>query len=155
MAKPDIEDVADQLIAVFKDQFADALAQVDSRKSNPLNPKPPVQWIFGDMQSLPQMPAMLFVGRETQEQSDNFQWRNQTYHFEIEAYVSSSDVQQSNRIIRRYGAAIDDVLRANQQLGGLTRNLTNINQRLYDSMKAPTGLFQVVTVSFDVTVITD
>ncbi|MFB5192654.1 hypothetical protein [Alicyclobacillus fastidiosus] len=155
MAKPDIEDVADQLISVFKDQFPDALSAVDSAKVTPLNPKPPLQWVFGDVQSAPQMPAMLFIGRETQEKDDNYQWRNQTYQFEIEAYVSSSDVQQLNRIVRRYGTAIDNVLRANQTLGGLSRNLTNINQKLYDSMKAPTGLFQVVAVSFNVTVITD
>lgn len=63
MAKPDLEDVIDSCMQVFKDQFTANLQAVDARKTTQLNPKPPVDWVFGDKDNLPQMPAMLFTGQ--------------------------------------------------------------------------------------------
>jgi len=155
VAYPDLEDVIDGCTTVFQRNFAAALAAVDARKSTPLNPNPPVDWVFGDKANLPQMPAMLITSHATQEESDEYDWRNQIYQLEIEAYYSGDDVQNLSRIMRRYGAAIDDTLRGNQSLGGVAKNVTNIKQQYWDSMSAKTGLFQVVRVTFDVAVITD
>jgi len=155
VAQPDLEDVIDALMQVFETQFPAALAAVDARKSMPLAPKAPVEWIFGDKGNLPQMPAMIFTGHNTSEQADEFEWRDQTYQLQIEGYYTSDDVSKLSRIMRRYGAAIDDTLRQNQSLGGVVKNLTNITQQYWDTMSGKTGLFQVVRVTFDVTLITD
>lgn len=155
MASPDLEDVIQACVTVFQAQFAASLAAVDARKSDPLSPKAPVDWIFGDKGNLPQMPAMLFTGHGTDENEDEFQWRKQTYQLMIEAYYSGDNVENLSRIMRRYGAAIDDTLRSNQTLGGVVKNLTGIKQEYWDSMSAKTGLFQVVRVTFDVRVYTD
>lgn len=157
MAQPDLEDVIQACSAVFQSQFAGFLAAVDARKSDPLSPNPPQQWVFGDSGNLPQMPAMLFTGHETTEKQDHFEWRVQIYTLMIEAYYTLDNVQNLSRIVRRYGAAIDDTLRANQALGGLpgVRDLSGIKQQYWDSISAKSGLFQVCRVTFDVQVVTD
>lgn len=155
MASPDLEDIVDKVIQVFQNQFPEALQTVDQAKTTPYSPRSPLDYIFGDVVQTPQMPSIVFVGRQTKEQSDNPGWRNQTYTIEIEAYYTEMDVRKLNRIIRRYGDAIDTVLRANQTLGGISRNLTNISQNYYNTMKGPSALFQAVNVTFDVTVITN
>ena len=157
MAYPDLEDVIQACQTVFQSQFAANLAAVDARKSDPLSPLPPTDWIFGDKSNLPQMPAMLFTGHDTQDTQDHYEWREQTYQLMIEAYYNGQDVEQLSRIMRRYGAAIDDTLRQNQRLGNLAgvQNITAIKQQYWDSMSAKTGLFQVVRVTFDVRVYTD
>jgi len=144
-------------MTTFQAQFASSLAAVDARKAVQLTPLSPQQWIFGDKGNLPQMPCMLFTGHDTAENEDEFEWRKQTYTLMIEAYYSLDNVETLSRIIRRYGAAIDDTLRSNQTFGGLTgvKNITAIKQQYWDAMSAKTGLFQVVRVTFDVRVYTD
>ncbi len=157
MAYPDLEDVIQACQTVFQQNFAANLTAVDARKSDPLSPLPPATWIFGDKSNLPQMPAMLFTGHDTQDTQDHYEWREQTYQLMIESYYNGQDVEQLGRIMRRYGAAIDDTLRQNQTLGGLAgvQNITAIKQQYWDSMSAKTGLFQVVRVTFNVRVYTD
>lgn len=157
MAQPDLEDVIQGCLATFQAQFPANLAAVDARKTDPLNPNPPQDWIFGDKGNLPQMPAMLFTGHDTVDTQDHYEWREQTYTLMIEAYYTLDNVENLSRIVRRYGAAIDDTLRANQTLGGMpgVKNITGIKQQYWDSMSAKTGLFQVCRVTFDVQVYTD
>ena len=157
MAYPDLEDVIQACMNVFVSSFAANLAAVDARKSDPLLPKAPVDWIFGDKGNLPQMPGMLFTGHDTSENEDEYEWRKQTYTLMIEAYYTGDNVETLSRIMRRYGAAIDDTLRQHQTLGGLpgVQNITGIKQQYWDSMSAKTGLFQVCRVTFDVRVYTD
>lgn len=156
MASPDVEDITDALMTVFQSQFAAELQNVDQAKATPLNPKPPVAWLFGETPTLPQMPVMIFEGLNAKQKEDHYEWRNQTYHFGIEAYVTADDVQKLNRIIRRYGTAIDNLLRANQNVGG-AKNLTNIELNFSGLLtnKNTSGLFRAVSVTFDATVITD
>lgn len=153
--KPDLEDVIDAAMAQLQARLPDNLRAVDQRKGNPLNPKPPVEWVFGDKNNLPQMPAVLVTGHETRQETDEYGWRQQTYQIMVEAYYLDSDVQRLSRILRRYGAAIDDTLRQDMTLGGVAKNVANIQQQYWDAMSAKTGLFQVVRVLADVTVITD
>lgn len=157
MAQPDLEDVIQACMTTFQDSFTLNLTAVDARKADPLSPLPPQEWVFGDKGNLPQMPGMLFTGHDTAENEDHFDWRKQTYTVMIEAYYSGDNVENLSRIMRRYGAAIDDTLRQNQTLGGLAgvKNITAIKQQYWDSMSAKTGLFQVCRVTFDVRVYTD
>lgn len=155
VANPDLEDVIDAVSTYLQANLAANLTAVDARKSTKLNPKPPAQWIFGDKGNLPQMPSVLVTGHDTKQKQDEYGWRNQTYSLMVEAYYTDSDVSRLSRIMRRYGAAIDDTLRQDNTLGGIAKTVTNISQRYWDSMSAKTGLFQVVQVTFDVTVITD
>lgn len=155
MANPDLEDVIDAVLSYLQANLPNSLSAVDARKSTQLNPKPPVQWIFGDKGNLPQMPSLLVTGHDTKQKEDEYEWRNQTYSLMIEAYYTDSDVSRLSRIMRRYGAAIDDCLRGDNTLGGIAKAVTNITQQYWDSMSAKTGLFQVVQVTFDVTIITD
>lgn len=155
MSQPDLDDVIQKTMDIFQAQFPAKLAAVDARKTTPLFPKEPQQWIFGDIIQTPILPCMVFTSHKTGTNEDEFQWRKQTYQLEIEAYATADSVQNLSRIVRRYGAAIDDTLRANQTLGGLAKNITNISQDYWDTMKNETGLFQVVRVTFDVRVLTD
>jgi hypothetical protein len=155
VASPDLEDVIIEVMNIFIDQFPSKLAEVDGRKSSPLSPNPPIKFYFGDINNIPQMPAMLFTGHETREDEDENEWRRQIYRLEIEAYYAGQDVQQLSKIVRRYGTAIDEVLRANQSLGGVAQSLSNISQKYWDSMSSKTGLMQAVNVSFDVIVMTN
>lgn len=156
MAQPDLEDVIQQVMSIFESQFDAKLAAVDARKSDPLSPSSPVDWVFADIDYEPQYPAMIFTGHTTQETTDEDPtWRDQTYKLMIEAYYTAEDVQKCSRIIRRYGAAIDDTLRANQSVDGFWYGITNIGQAYWDTMtNASGGLFQAVRVTFDVKVIT-
>ncbi|WDL96407.1 hypothetical protein [Alicyclobacillus sp. ALC3] len=156
MAYPDLEDVINAAVAQLQSNVAGNLAIVDARKTEPLNPKPPVQWVFGDKVNLPQMPCVLVTGHDTTENEDHFEWRKQTYQLMVEVYYQDSDVERLSRILRRYGAAIDDTLRQDQTLGlSQVRNITGIKQQYWDTMSSKTGLFQVVRVIFNVRVYTD
>lgn len=155
MAQPDIEDVIDGVTSYLQANLASCLAVVDARKTTQLNPKPPIQWIFGDKGNIPQMPSLLVTGHDAKTTKDEYGFRQQTYPLMIEAYYTDSDVSRLSRIMRRYGAAIDDCLRADNTLGGIAKDIANIQQQYWDSISAKTGLFQVVQVAFDVTVITD
>ena len=155
MSQPDLEDVIDAVLTLFQAQFPANLVAVDARKSTQLSPKPPVQWVFGDSGNLPQMPAMVITGHATKQVQDEYEWRNQMYTLMVEGYYTLDNVSTLSRIMRRYGAAIDDTLRQNNTLGGIAKNVGNIAQQYWDSMSSKTGLFQAVRVTFDVTVITD
>lgn len=155
MGKPDLEDVIDALSSALQEQFPSALQAVDARKQTPLNPQLPRQYIFGDYQQMPQLPAMLVTGHQTVYRKDEIGWRDQQYDIIIEAYYAHSDLQKLSRIVRRYGAAIDDTLRDNNTLGGLVKNITNIQQRYWETMKGQPGLYQVVIVECEVHLITD
>lgn len=155
MAKPDVEDVIDTLVSIFQNEFATNLALVDARKTEQLNPAPPRSYIFGDTQQTPQLPAMLFTSHQTQDIRDEYEWRNQQYTMTIEGYYAHTDLQTLSRIVRRYGAAIDDTLRQNNTLGGVVKNVTNIQQKYWETMKGQSGLFQAVAVDFVVSLITD
>lgn len=155
--KPDVEDVIDQVIAIFEAQFPANLAAVDARKSSPMNPIEPQEYIFADTKVTPLMPCLLFSGDATTEDEDNPGWRRQTYKLFVEAYYEAESVEVVSRIVRRYGAAIDDTLRSNTVLSGYWIALDNITQTYWDTMEAQAsgGLFQAVKVSFDVLVITN
>lgn len=155
MAKPDLEDIIDAATAQLQANLTANLAAVDARKTTQLNPKPPVQWVFGDQGNLPQMPCVLVTGHTTKQTKDEYEWRVQEYQLMVEAYYQDSDVQQLSRIMRRYGAAIDDTLRQDNTLGGIAKNVSNVSQEYWDSMSAKTGLFQACRVTFNVMVITD
>lgn len=155
MAQPDVEDVIDALSSILKAQLPASLQSVDTRKATQLNPTPPRQFIFGDYQALPQLPAVLVTSDQTSERVDEYQWRDQSYAVTIEAYYAHTDLQTLSRIVRRYGAAIDDTLRQNNTLGGLVKNITNISQRYSQTMKGQPGLFQAVIVECQVRLITD
>lgn len=155
MAQPDVEDVIDALSSALQAQLSTALQAVDARKSTQLNPMPPRQFIFGDYQALPQLPAVLVTSDQTSQRKDEYEWRDQQYTVTIEAYYAHSDLQTLSRIVRRYGAAIDDTLRQNNTLGGLVKNITEISQRYSQTMKGQPGLFQAVTVECQVHLITD
>lgn len=155
MSNPDLEDVIDACKNIFEDQFPDVLLSVDARKSIPLNPKPPVKTYFGDIQNIPDMPALLFTGHDTEEQEDESNWRRQKYTLEIEAYLTNSDVQTLSRLVRRYGAAIDETLRGNQTLGGISSEITNIKQKYFDTMQRGAGLMQAMVTTFDVILMTN
>lgn len=131
------------------------LQAVDQRKTTQLNPVPPRQWLFGDYQAVPQLPAVLVTGDQTSTRKDEYGWRDQQYIITIEAYYAHTDVQTLSRILRRYGAAIDDTLRQNNTLGGLVKNIANITQRYSQTMKGQPGLFQAVAVECQVHLITD
>lgn len=149
IAQPDLEAVIDAVKQTFEQKFPDELSAVDSAKSNPLKPKAPVQWFFGDRANMPQMPSMMFTGDQTSPEEDEYQWRREKYSLEIEAYVTSDDVEKLNRIVRRYGEAIDQTLRANERMGGVVQEVININQHYWNTVKSHNGLFQAVNVSFD------
>jgi hypothetical protein len=155
LSNPDLEDVIDACKTVFEEQFPDYLMAVDARKSTPLNPKPPVKTYFGDIQNIPDMPALLFTGHDTGEEEDESDWRRQIYTLEIEAYYTHSDVQTLSRLVRRYGAAIDETLRKNQTLGGISSEITNIRQKYFDTMQRGAGLLQAMVTTFDVIVMTN
>lgn len=154
---PDLEDVIDAAKTIFEEQFPSFLAAVEERKTLKLNTPPPAAQAtyFGDTKNIPNMPALLFTGYDTQEQEDQNQWRRQKYELTIEAYLSGSNLQNLSRMMRRYGTAIDETLRNNQELGGKSQTITNIKQKYYDTVQRGAGLLQVCTVTCDVIVMTN
>lgn len=153
--KPDMEDVLDQLIAIFQNQFPNALASLDASKVKPLQPKPPTEYAFGE--KLPVLPSMQFYSNSSNPQDDQDGWRNQLVACAIEAYYSSDSTENTSRIIRRYGAAIDATLRKNNRLNGFWQNVTNIQQEYTGQMQTKNmpSPFQVVQVRFELRLITD
>jgi hypothetical protein len=157
MAYPDVEDVLEAVRQTFIAQFPDALAAVDARKSTPLNPYPPEGYHFGERQNEPMMPTMLFLAENTNTEQDEYGWRRQAYSLAIEAYYTDQDIENLERIIQRYAAAIDDVLRNNQQLGipDYVRSIMRVRQ-LYTAIRnTQANLMQGVRVEFDVILNTD
>ncbi|MCL6454370.1 MAG: hypothetical protein K6T78_12230 [Alicyclobacillus sp.] len=155
MAQPDVEDVLDALLTSLQDNLPQALQTVDARKSTQLHPQAPRQYIFGDYQALPQLPAVLVTCDQTTERRDELGWREQQYTLTIEAYYTDTDLQRLSRILRRYAAAIDDTLRQDNTLGGMVRNMTAISQRYSQTMRGQPGLFQAVTIEVQAHLITD
>lgn len=154
---PDLEDVIQGALDLFKASFNQTLEAVDNSKSKVLGLKPPAVYIFGDTNQTPILPCMVFTGHSTREDTDDDRgWRKQTYPLEIEAYVTGDSVENISRAVRRWGAAIDTFLRNNPTLGGLAgvRNVTNITQNYWDTMSSKSVLFQVCKVTFDVQLIT-
>lgn len=154
--KPDVEDVIQHVIDILQEQFPSNLAAVDARKANPLNPEPPVDWIFGDKENLPNMPCIVVTGHETTVLEDEHGWRRQQYKIQVDAYYQADDVENVSRIVRRYGAALDDTLTSNSSAPGYWSDIANISQQYWDTMSSKNGgLFQGVTVIFDAIVATD
>lgn len=154
---PDLEDIIDAAKSIFEDQFLDYLTAVEDRKALKLSTPPPADQgiYFGDTQNIPFFPALLFTGYGTEEQDDQSQWRRQKYGLVIEAYLNDGNLQNLSRMVRRYGTAIDDCLRANQTLNGTAQEITNIRQKYYDTIQRGAGLIQACTVSCDVIVMTN
>lgn len=160
MATPDIETVAQAALALLQTQLPEALAAVDAAQPTPLNPAPPATWLFGGSMTQPQMPAVLVAPATVKTVQDELGYRIQTYTLSLEAYVSSGpngDVQQLTRIITRYAAAIDNVLRAANTLNGTpgVRSLTQIDQQFDSGPIKGSGLYQSVQCTVDVLVVTD
>lgn len=159
MADIDVEDVGDKILAILQAQLPANLAAVDARKATQLDPDPPQDWIFGDVDQTPMLPAVVVTCHQTQEDLDEPGWRRQTYKVEIEVYYSAEDVEKCSRIIRRYGTAIDDTFKTssgNNLVPDYWQSISNITQAFWDTMAIKDGgLFQVVRVSFDVAVHTD
>lgn len=154
---PDLEDVIDAAKTIFEEQFPSFLAEVEARKALQLNTPPPAAQAtyFGDTKNIPNMPALLFTGYDTEEQDDQHEWRQQKYGIQVEGYLTDGNLQNLSRMMRRYGAAIDETLRNNQDLGGISQTITNIKQKYYDTVQRGAGLIQVCTVTCDVIVMTN
>lgn len=154
---PDLEDVMQAVVSLMQSQLPDVLAAVDAGKPTPLQPTPPAAWLFSEVLNMPVLPALLVDGTDTKTVVDEYGYRQQTYTIVAEAYYLAADVQDANRIMRRYGAAIDAVLRNNQTLSvPNVKAVTDIAQTYHGTQKAQSGLlFQAVTVTCAVTVITD
>lgn len=152
MASPDVEDILQAVINVFEANFPAALAAVDAAKATQLNPFPPENYIFGDEVNMPTMPALLFTADKTAPQQEEYGWRRQAYDLQIEAYYTDQDIQTLERIIMRYGAAIDNVLRANMTLGmpANVRAIVNIAQAYSQPAATNGSLMQGVAVTFTV-----
>lgn len=156
LAIPDVEDVIEACKKLFEQGFPTVLAAVDARKEKTLGVSPPVQYYFGDTKNTPNLPAMLFTGSGTFSEEEEYGWRKQIYSLEIEAYLAGFELEDLSRMTRRYGAAIDEMLRTNQTLGGVSREVLNIRQKYFDTMQGGNGrLLQAIAVTFDVIVFTD
>jgi len=154
---PDVEDITEAVRQAFINQFPDYLAKVDARKATPLSPLVPEEYRFGETDNEPNMPALLFLSDDASEQQDEYEWRREAYHLAIEAYYTDQDITNLQRIMRRYAAAIDDTLRANQRLDGLSQTITKLEPHFTGTgtSKKTGGLLQGVRVDFDVILITD
>jgi hypothetical protein len=155
LAQPDVEDVIVAVTSILEANLPANLQAVDASKATQLNPAPPRQWIFGDFSTVPQLPCVLVTSDQTSTRKDEYGWRDQQYVVTIEAYYAHTDLQTLSRILRRYGAAVDDTLRQNNTLGGLVKNIANITQHYSQTMKGQPGLYQAVTVECQVHLITD
>jgi hypothetical protein len=161
MAHPDVEDALEAVRQFFLANFPTALQAVDSAKTNPLNPQAPdpQAYYFGDMPNIPLYPCLVFASDNTKVEVEEHGYREQLYNCFIEGYASADDVQNLSRVIRRYGAAIDNLLNNNPTIGGacngLIKNVHNVEQKYWATLKQQGGLYQAVRVTFDLRVITD
>lgn len=152
----DVETVTDDLMALFKAELPGKLQELDAASIKPLNPKSPISWIFGTKDNLPLLPAILFAGHQTKVLQDEEDWRRQSFSFMIEVYYSHQNLEDCSRIMRRYGEAIDQVLRENVHYDGHWEQIMNESQQYWDMLKNPKGgLMQAVQVTFDVIVFTN
>lgn len=161
MAYPDLEDAVEAVRLFFMDNFQGKLQEIDESKANPLYPSVPDSqaYYFGDMPVMSLYPCLVFVGDSSKVVKEEYGYREQLYSCFIEGYLAADDVQKTSRMMRRYGAAIDELLEKNFTVAGACKNqiknVTNISQRYWATLKRQTGLFQAVRVSFDLRVITD
>lgn len=152
----DVETVTDDLMAIFRAELPAKLQEIDEASTNPLSPNAPVSWVFGTKDNLPQLPAILFAGHQTKTDKDEFDWREQTYSFAIEVYYFNQNLETCSRIMRRYGEAIDQVLRKNAHYDGHWEQILNASQQYWDMLKSKNGgLMQAVQVTFDVVLFTN
>lgn len=154
---PDVEDITQAALSLLQAELPGTLATIDAGKAQPLQPDAPQTWVFGAMQNLAAMPAVLVVGTETKTVRDAIDWREQTVNLGVEVYYQGADVEAVNRILRRYGAAIDAVLRAHNTLEREhVQNVGAITQNYAGLAKTEDGtLFQSLLVTADITVMTD
>ncbi|WP_436664232.1 hypothetical protein ACOALA_04095 [Alicyclobacillus acidoterrestris] len=155
---PDIEDLIDKMTDVLQTNLESALAAVAARKSTPIDVQLPYEWIFGDKDSLPQMPCVIVTADTARPTKDENGYRIQNVPMQVEVYYEGDDVQTLNRIVRRYGAALDDILRANNRVPGFWQNISDIEPQ-YSKTLTPKnnsgGLFQAAIVQFTCEVVTN